>query len=96
MNSKDVSNLKSNLFSQFTIPLRDLAYNDIDNGNLEAFYALKPKFSKDSDEIPRSKEISAFREINNILQQAIEGKLTIDEVIEKLQEDVTNAMQTTK
>jgi multiple sugar transport system substrate-binding protein len=94
INSEEVARLKNNLsISMFTMPVRESLISNADNRNLAAFYALKPEFSSASNTVPRSKERAALLEINNIMQQAIDNPLTVDQIIESLQEEINNVLQ---
>ncbi|GAC43899.1 extracellular solute-binding protein, partial [Paenibacillus popilliae] len=97
MNSEEAARLKKNLsLSLFTIPVRDSLMVDNDNRNLAAFYKLKPQITLGDTNLPRAAEKAALLKINSILRQAIEEQLTVDQTIIKLQEDVINAIQSSK
>ncbi|WP_334077705.1 ABC transporter substrate-binding protein [Paenibacillus sanfengchensis] len=97
INSEEAAKLKYNLsMSLFTVPVRDSLMADNDNRNLAAFYKLKPQFNYEYNDLTRASEKAALLEINGILRQVIEGQLTVDQMIIKLQEDVINAIQSNK
>ncbi|QYR21113.1 extracellular solute-binding protein [Paenibacillus sp. sptzw28] len=94
INSEEAARLKNNLASSlFTQPVRESLISDDDNRNYKAFYQLKPKVLNELNRIPLSIENAVLGAINNILQPAINNELTIDQVVQKLQEDIQNVIQ---
>lgn len=97
INGEQTARIRSNsILPSFTIPVRDSLVVDNDNHNLNAFYKLKPNFDRGDTGLPRVVEKAGLLEISSILRQAIDGLITVDQMILKLQEDVVNAIQSNK
>lgn len=95
LNSKTIA--KMNHFSSYTpfsLPVYDTVIRDLDTHHLSAFYALKVERVPYDDKISRPQEIAVKQRINLILQQATDSTLTIDDAINSLQEEVTDAIRT--
>ncbi|MFB9324419.1 ABC transporter substrate-binding protein [Paenibacillus aurantiacus] len=96
INSASAAKIKNNApTTLFIVPVRDALMADPDNRNVKAFSTLKPVFPQYATAIPRPVEVAAHNAINQILNQAISGQISVKEIRRKLQEDVTNAIQTT-
>ncbi|GIO38208.1 hypothetical protein J41TS12_30690 [Paenibacillus antibioticophila] len=94
LNSEQTARLKNNLnLSLFTVPARESLIVDNEGRNLAAFYKLKPQLNQGDTGLPYDSEKAALFEINSLLRQAIDGQITVDQMILKLQEDVIDAIQ---
>lgn len=94
LNSEQTARIKNNLnLSLFTVPARESLIVDNEGRNLAAFYKLKPQLNQGDTGLPYDSEKAALFEINSLLRQAIDGQITVDQMILKLQEDVIDAIQ---
>lgn len=97
LNSHEAAQLKSNIqLFPFTISARDVIILDDDNHNLQSFYKLEPKITKEENKLTNTARKAALVQINNILNKAINDSLPIEKTISMLQEDVAHAIQINK
>lgn len=97
LNSEQTAKIKNNLnLSLFTVPVRESLILDDEGRNLAAFYKLKPQINLEEPSLSYEAEKAALLEIRSLLRQTIDGQITVDQMILKLQEDVTNAIQSSQ
>lgn len=89
MNSELIARMKQNIaWYDFVLPAYSSVIEDKEDHNLAAFYALTPVIDLHNTGLLRYQEAAAYQVIGQIINQGIDGALSIEQVIDQLQMEV--------